>query len=224
MINTLSDQSATFDAQQAKQLGVLLTDGLTDLGLSYSELQIEQLIAYLSLLYRWNFAYNLTAIKEPEAMLVRHLLDSLAVTGYLRGKRFLDVGTGAGLPGIPLAIVNQDKKFDLLDSNGKKIRFLFQARTQLGLNNIKECQQRVENLTDQHYEGILSRAFASLSDMVKSTRHLLASDGRFYALKGKLCEAELKALPKDYSIELLTELTIPGLKEQRHLIIIKQRP
>ncbi|MBV1931969.1 MAG: 16S rRNA (guanine(527)-N(7))-methyltransferase RsmG [Porticoccaceae bacterium] len=201
-----------------------LIDGLSELDQTYPEHQIEQLISYLLLLHRWSRAYNLTAIKEPEAMLVRHLLDSIAVTKYLRGLRFLDVGTGAGLPGIPLAIANQDRNFDLLDSNGKKIRFLFQVRTQLGLSNVQERQQRVENLVNiEKYDGILSRAFASLSDMVKSTQHLLASDGRFYALKGKISEIELKALPDDYGVELLTELIIPGLNEQRHLIVIEQR-
>lgn len=220
----MPDQHTAINTQLAKQLGAQLIDGLTELDQGYSEHQIEQLIAYLLLLHRWNRAYNLTAIKEPEAMLIRHLLDSLAVTSYLRGKRFLDVGTGAGLPGIPLAIANQDQNFDLLDSNGKKIRFLFQVRTQLGLTNVHERQQRVENLADEEkYDGILSRAFASLSDMVKSTQHLLASGGRFYALKGKISESELKALPQDYGIELLTELTIPGLNEQRHLIVIEQK-
>lgn len=220
----MPDQETVSNTQLTKHLSAQLIDGLSVLDQAYSEHQIEQLITYLLLLHRWSRAYNLTAIKDPEAMLIRHLLDSLAVTSYLQGNRFLDVGTGAGLPGVPLAIANRDRNFDLLDSNGKKIRFLFQVRTQLGLINVQERQQRVENLANvEKYDGILSRAFASLADMVMGTQHLLAPGGRFYALKGKISDTELKALPRDYGIELLTELTIPGLNEQRHLIVIEQR-
>ncbi len=212
------------DDSPGKQLRIQLIDSLGELEQTYSDYQVEQLVDYLLLLQQWNQAYNLTAIKQPEQMLIRHLLDSLAVTRHLRGQRFLDVGTGAGLPGIPLAIANKNRNFDLLDSNGKKIRFLFHVRTRLGLNNAKERQHRVENFTDvEKYDGILSRAFASLVNMVKSTQHLLASGGRFYALKGKISESELNALPDGYQVECLTELTVPGLNEQRHLVVIEQR-
>ncbi len=201
-----------------------LTKGSSALGQDYSELQIERLIGYLSLLHRWNRAYNLTAIKDPEAMVIRHLLDSLAVSPYLQGQRFIDVGTGAGLPGLPLALVNEQRDFDLLDSNGKKIRFLFQVRTQLGIKNIKEIHQRVEQLSGGRlYDGILSRAYTSLSDMIKTTQHLLAPGGRFYALKGKVHDQEIAAVPRDYCVETMIRLTIPGLNEERHLIVIDKK-
>ena len=219
-INALPDR----DAGLAPQLEARLGEGLVELGQSRSTVEIKLLIKYLLLLSRWNKAFNLTAIKHPEAMLIRHLLDSLAMEPYISGEKFLDVGTGAGLPGVPLAIVNPYREFDLLDSNGKKIRFLFQVRTQLGLKNVQEVQQRVEERTvSPRYEGILSRAFASLADMVQSTQHLLVSGGKYYAMKGKVPHTELKVLPKGYIVEAVVKLVVPGLDEERHLIVIEKK-
>ena len=219
-INTLPDREAGI----APQLEARLGEGLVELGQRRSKVEIRLLIQYLLLLSRWNKAFNLTAIKHPETMLTRHLLDSLAMAPYLSGEKFLDVGTGAGLPGVPLAIVNPHREFDLLDSNGKKIRFLFQVRTQLGLKNVQEVQQRVEERTvSPGYEGVLSRAFASLVDMVQSTQHLLASGGKYYAMKGKVPHAELKVLPKGYIVEAVVKLVVPGLDEERHLIVIEKK-
>jgi 16S rRNA (guanine527-N7)-methyltransferase len=219
-INTLPDSEQAV----AQQLGVLLTKGLAKLDQHRSELEIRLLIKYLLLLNQWNKAFNLTSIKHPETMLKRHLLDSLAIEPHLSGEKFLDVGSGAGLPGVPLAIVDRHRDFDLLDSNGKKIRFLFQVRTQLGLNNIREVQQRVEErVVERGYDGILSRAFASLSDMVQSTQHLLAPGGRFYAMKGKEPYVELKALPKGYNVEAVLKLVVPEVDEDRHLIVIEKK-
>jgi len=181
------------------------------------------MLQYLGLLQRWNRAYNLTSIKDPVQMLSYHLLDSLSVGPYLQGRSFVDVGTGAGLPGIPLALTHDDKTFSLLDSNGKKVRFLFQVKTALQLNNVKELQGRVEEYQpEQLYDGVISRAFASLTDMIEGSEHLLVPGGRFYAMKGRYPDKELSGLPKGYKVEQAIELKVPTLDQQRHLIIIKK--
>ena len=195
--------------------------GLERLHLSCNEKQINQLLNYLDLLERWNKAYNLTAIRDPFDMINLHLLDSLAISVELQGDRFIDVGTGPGLPGIPLAIMNQNKNFTLLDSNGKKTRFLFQTKLELGLDNISEVNQRVQDFhTKQTYDCVLSRAFSSLGDMVENCHHLLNQNGYFLAMKGKLPQTELRELPKNYKVEKLHSINVPGVEGQRHLIKI----
>ena len=190
-----------------------------------SDEKIDLLLSYLLLLIKWNKAYNLTAVRDPSAMIKKHLLDSLTVCEFLEGERFLDVGAGAGLPGIVLAIVFPDRRFDLLDSNGKKTRFLFQVKTELGLSNISVHHTRVEQLqTSRGYDGILSRAFATLFDMVKGSEHLLANTGSFYAMKGVYPEDELKELSvkkKHYNVLACHPLSVPGEPGARHLMIIK---
>ena len=174
---------------------------------------------YLDLLYKWNQAYNLTAVREPTAMVTRHLLDSLAVAPYLKGERALDVGTGAGLPGIALAILFPQREFHLLDSNGKKTRFLFQVKTALGLDNMVVHQARVESFTaTERFDTVLSRAFATLRDMVHGTRHVLSEQGRFLAMKGTYPTAELAELLDENLRATVTPLTVPGLDEERHLV------
>jgi 16S rRNA (guanine527-N7)-methyltransferase len=195
--------------------------GLERLHLSCNEKQINQLLNYLDLLERWNKAYNLTAIRDPFDMINLHLLDSLAISVELQGDRFIDVGTGPGLPGIPLAIMNQNKNFTLLDSNGKKTRFLFQTKLELGLDNISEVNQRVQDFhPKQTYDCVLSRAFSSLGDMVENCHHLLNQKGYFLAMKGKLPQTELRELPKNYKVEKLHSINVPGVEGQRHLIKI----
>ena len=195
--------------------------GLERLHLSCNEKQINQLLNYLDLLERWNKAYNLTAIRDPFDMINLHLLDSLAISVELQGDRFIDVGTGPGLPGIPLAIINQNKNFTLLDSNGKKTRFLFQTKLELGLDNISEVNQRVQDFhPKQTYDCVLSRAFSSLGDMVENCHHLLNQNGYFLAMKGKLPQTELRELPKNYKVEKLHSINVPGVEGQRHLIKI----
>ena len=155
-------------------------EGLSRLSLSLSAEKIDLLLAYHQLLMKWNKAYNLTAVRNPQAMISRHLLDSLSIASYVEGQRFLDVGTGADLPGVVLAIVFPERSFDLLDSNGKKTRFLFQVKTELLLSNIDIYQCRVEqHQVAQPYEGIFSRAFATLDDMLAVCRHLLAQSGHW---------------------------------------------
>ncbi len=199
----------------------LLRSGLTDLGLCCDDAQIVKLQQYVELLCRWNRAYNLTAIKDPIDMIRLHILDSLSISRYLQKTRFIDVGTGAGLPGIPLAIVNPTKFFSLLDSNGKKTRFLFQAKTELCLNNVEELNLRVEDFTpEEKYDGVLSRAFSSLNDMLYGCNHLVADLGCFYAMKGRLDNLELNSLPKHYTVTNTYPLRVPGVEADRHLITI----
>jgi len=200
----------------------LLERGLQELTLSLPSATEERLLAYLQLLARWNEVHNLTAIKNPLEMVTRHLLDSLAVLPYLRGKQFIDVGTGAGIPGIVLAIACPDTEWELLDSNGKKTRFLFQVKTTLGLDNISVCHHRVEQYHPSRlFDGVVSRAFASLADMVRCCRHLLAEGGVFLAMKGQWPEQELADLTGLATLDASYPLNVPGLAEARHLLVLE---
>jgi 16S rRNA (guanine527-N7)-methyltransferase len=206
------------------ELANSLNSGVAELGISLSEQQQRLLLQYLELLVKWNRAYNLTAIREPAKMVSRHLLDSLAIAKHLRGQRVLDVGTGAGLPGIPLAIVFPDREFHLLDSNGKKTRFLFQVKTDLGLDNISVHNARVESFTPiEQFDVVLSRAFASLLDMVSGCRHLLCGGGHFLAMKGNYPEQELLAIESVCQVESVSSIAVPGLSGQRHVVTMTCR-
>ena len=202
--------------QQALELGI------KTLGLSCSSQQVEQLLAYLEMLQRWNKAYNLTAIREPIQMVRLHLLDSLAIHPYVQGVKYIiDVGTGPGLPGIPLAILNPDTNFTLLDSNGKKTRFLFQAINDLSLANVKEINHRVEKYQpEQSFDIVLSRAFSSISDMLTQCDHLVSDSGCFLAMKGKKPDSELSQITKDYKVVDLSHINVPQVDSERHLIKI----
>ena len=198
-----------------------LASGSSALGLALSNDQQVLLLDYVELLSKWNRAYNLTAVRDPGQIVCRHLLDSLAIAPLCPGTSLLDVGTGAGLPGIPLAILFPERDFHLLDSNGKKTRFLFQVKTALGLDNISIHQNRVESFEATGlYDVVLSRAFASLLDMVVSCRHLLASNGQFLALKGSYPEKELLAVSDLCEVQSVIPITVPGLDEQRHLVVL----
>jgi 16S rRNA (guanine527-N7)-methyltransferase len=202
-------------------LATQLRAGCEALSLSVDAGQQQRLLDYVALLARWNKAYNLTAIRDESQMVTRHLLDSLAIAPFVSGQRLLDVGTGAGLPGVPLAILFPQRAFHLLDSNGKKTRFLFQVKTALGLDNMMVHQARVETYrVTTPYDAVLSRAFASLQDMVQACRHLLAPGGSFLAMKGALPAGELDALGEDYPQRAVFPLHVPGLDEQRHLVVI----
>ena len=201
-----------------------LQRGCDALGLQCDAGQRQQLLAYLQLLHKWNAAYNLTAVRDPEQMVTRHLLDSLAVAPYLPAGNAIDVGTGAGLPGVPLAIVFPQRQFALLDSNGKKTRFLFQVKTALSLDNMQVHHQRVESFQPSgYYDVVLSRAYASLRDMVSSCRHLLAPGGRFLAMKGSLDPGELDQVAASCEVLAVHALAVPGLDEQRHLLELALR-
>ncbi|UTW44628.1 16S rRNA (guanine(527)-N(7))-methyltransferase RsmG [bacterium SCSIO 12696] len=199
-----------------------LRTGIAELGLELNDQQIGLLLAYLDELHRWNKAYNLTAIRDPEQMLHLHILDSLAVMPLLQGQHFVDVGTGPGIPGIPLAIVFPEKTFQLIDSNGKKMRFVFQTCLKLKLDNVTEQQIRVEQFQGRSggYCGVLSRAFTSVPDMLEKCHHLASENGRFYAMKGKLPTDELSALAKHYKVVASHQLQVPGVDAERHLIEI----
>lgn len=211
-------EAAPDDRQRAE-----LTAGCEALGLALSAAQLQALCDYLALLVKWNRAYNLTAVRDPADMVRKHLLDSLAIAPLLAeaGERLIDVGTGAGLPGVPLAILFPERDIHLLDSNSKKTRFLFQVKSALGLANMAVHHARVEaHRPAQLFDGVLSRAFASLEDMVAGCRHLLAPGGRFLAMKGLYPEAELARVAGTCDILSVTPVEVPGLAEQRHLVVM----
>ena len=196
--------------------------GLRELELNCSALQLEKLLKYLDLLQRWNKAFNLTAIRDPLQMVRLHLLDSLAIHPYVQELRsIIDVGTGPGLPGIPLAILNPEINFTLLDSNGKKTRFLFQAINELKLSNVSEINHRVEAYQpNQLFDAVISRAFSSISDMLNQCDHLVSDQGCFLAMKGKKPDSELSQMTKAYKVVEVNEVNVPLIDSERHLIKI----
>lgn len=185
-----------------------------------SKQQKQQLIDFVKLLDKWNKAYNLTSIRDPEEMLVKHIMDSLVVSQHLEGNQFIDVGTGPGLPGIPLAIINPDKQFTLLDSLGKRITFIKNAVRELKLSNVTPVLSRVEEFQAQQFDGVLSRAFASLNDMVNWCYHLPNASGRFYALKGQYQTEEVAEITKPVEVLEVFKLDIPELVGERHLVVL----
>lgn len=204
------------------QLKSTLDRLLSQTELSVSDLQRDQLVTLVTLLDKWNKAFNLTSVRDPHAMVGRHIVDSLVVGPYLSGRHFIDVGTGPGLPGLPLAIANPDKQFVLLDSLGKRIRFIRMVIHQLGLTNVIAVESRVEAYQpEQKFDGVLSRAFASLDDMVSWCAHLPASTGRFLALKGQYPEQELQTLPAHLVLDKVQSLVVPEQDGDRHLVVIK---
>ena len=195
---------------------------LAQANIKISDQQIQQLIDLVNLLNKWNKAYNLTSVRDPQEMLVKHILDSLVVSPYLQGDRFIDVGTGPGLPGLPLAIINPSKQFVLLDSLGKRISFIRNAIRELGLINVTPVLSRVEEYQpEDKFDGVLSRAFASLKDMTDWCHHLLKENGYFYALKGIYQEDEINELNKKYTVQEVIELHVPELIGERHLIVLR---
>ncbi|WP_409524330.1 16S rRNA (guanine(527)-N(7))-methyltransferase RsmG [Nitrincola sp. MINF-07-Sa-05] len=198
----------------------LLSSRLKGLGLDLSSQQQEQLLNYLALLVKWNKAFNLTAIRDPEQMIDRHLVDSLSIMPHVPAGRLLDVGSGAGLPGIPLAICRPDLQVTTLDSNGKKTRFQLQAKAELKLENLNVINSRVEQYQVDPFDSIVSRAFASLRDMLEWTGHLCAESGVFLAMKGLYPEQELNDLPAGYVLKDSHRLDVPGTEGERHLLIL----
>lgn len=198
-------------------------DGVNRLSIELSLGQQELLQQYLQLLQRWNKVYNLTAVRDPQQMLPLHLWDSLSVVGLVAGDNCLDVGSGAGLPGIPLAIFYPDRQFTLLDTNGKKTRFIQQAASELKLNNVQVVQQRVEQWQpDRKFTAIISRAFASLADFVTVSAAHLQDDGILYAMKGRYPEQEITELPEGWVLTRSHPLDVPGLDAERHLLELKR--
>ncbi|MDG4562928.1 MAG: 16S rRNA (guanine(527)-N(7))-methyltransferase RsmG [Candidatus Competibacter sp.] len=178
-----------------------------------------RLAVFLSLLERWNRAYNLTAVRDPKAMVVRHVLDSLSILPWLEGMRVLDVGSGAGLPGIPLAIVRPDCEFVLLDSNGKRTRFMNQVVAELKLANVSVVRSRIEDYRPAILmNSVVSRAFATLAEMVAEAGRLCAPEGRLLAMKGVFPDDELARLPSGYNVVGVYPLQVPDLDAERHLV------
>ena len=199
----------------------LLQDYFKD---QFSDSILSQFAQYLALMSKWNKTYNLTAIKDPADMVLLHIADSLSINPYLSGKKIIDIGTGAGLPGIPLAIINPDKKFTLLDSNSKKTRFLIQVVSELKLSNVEIVHARVEDYKPAGcFDAVLSRAFSSLLKMVETTSHLCCNNGQLLAMKGIEPLQEIKELTNRVIVDKLAKLKIKGLNAERHLVIIQPR-
>ena len=199
-----------------------LDAGLSSLGIALDETAIARLLDYVDLLERWNAAYNLTAVRDPAEMVTRHLVDSLAILPFVSGATLADLGSGAGLPGIPLAIAAPERETLLVDSNGKKARFLREAVRRLDLKHVRVAESRVEDV-EGSFDCITARAFASLADMLGWGGHLLAPGGVWLAMKGRIAEDELDAVPAGFRAGNVVALNVPGLDAERHLVILKRR-
>lgn len=197
-----------------------LQAGLDELNLKLSDEQIDRLLSFIGLIDKWNKAFNLTSIRDQEAMVSLHLLDSLAVLPYVTGQKVIDIGTGAGLPGIPLAVCRPDKTFTLLDSNSKKTRFVQQAVLELKLTNVQVCHGRVEGFASEHlFDTVITRAFTNLPDILKMTGHLIAPGGVLLAMKGQYPEQELQQIGDGATV---IPIRVPGIEAQRCLIQINK--
>ncbi|MCG7200302.1 16S rRNA (guanine(527)-N(7))-methyltransferase RsmG [Marinobacter pelagius] len=198
-----------------------LRDGLAEMELSLTDGQQQQLLAFLALLNKWNKAYNLTAVRDERVMVSRQLLDSLSILPWVTTDHLLDVGAGGGLPGIPLAIALPDKRFTLLDSNGKKTRFLNQCVLELGLDNVDVIHGRAEDCQpEQPFTQIGSRAFTALENLVTWCGSLLANEGEFLAMKGQFPDDEVAALPAGWQVKSSQSLKVPGADGERHLLVV----
>lgn len=210
--------------QDLTKIAKVLRQKLAAANYHYAPHTHEQLLNYLLLLDKWNHTYNLTSIRDVVEMIPLHILDSLAIAEYVRGQRVIDIGTGAGLPGMPLAIVQADREFILLDSNGKKTRFLTHVVQQLNLSNVKIVQKRAEHYqTETCFATIVSRAFSELNAFLQKTRHLCCKDGQFLAMKGHYPHAEIARIDASFQLLATYSLQIPELNAQRHLICLGKK-
>jgi 16S rRNA (guanine527-N7)-methyltransferase len=212
-----------------RDLEKILLQGAAEMGVNLSSLQSELLLRYITEFEKWNKAYNLSAVRDIRQMVERHLLDSLSVVPSIQAGAFaygsmVDVGTGGGLPGIPLAIMFPQTKFTLLDSNGKKTRFLFHVKTLLNLTNVTVENCRVEEFKPvEHFDAVISRAFASLQDMTDGCAHLLKSDGVFLAMKGIFPQNELEPIAAKIDLIQTIELAVAATEGERHLLVLKPK-
>ncbi|UTV99548.1 16S rRNA (guanine(527)-N(7))-methyltransferase RsmG [Marinomonas rhizomae] len=198
--------------------------GAQQMGAALSDETIQTLVKYLAMLEKWNKAYNLTAIRDVEQMISLHLLDSLATLPFITGDNIIDVGTGPGLPGMVLAICYPEKRFTLLDSNGKKTRFLTQVKMELGIHNATVANERVEKHPYQgEYDHVISRAFASLQDMINWTLPLPKETGNFLAMKGVYPSEEIAALPKEVDLVSVEPLNVPNVQAERHMVVMTRK-
>ena len=204
-------------------LDAALAAGVLELGLVLQAFQRKQLLTYIELLTKWNKHYNLTAIRDPHEMLGQHVLDSLAILPHLSGRQFLDVGSGAGLPGIPMAVARPECEVTLLDSNQKKTAFLQHVAIELELGNATVRSTRVETWRpNQHFDTISSRAFSELAEFVRQSQHLLAKEGVLAAMKGAYPHAEIERLPEGFRIRAVKRLVVPGVAGERHLVLVER--
>ena len=198
----------------------LLEKGADQLGIGLTSRQLSLMGQYLALLIKWNKAYNLTSVRDPKGMVTRHLLDSLTVAPYMKGARILDVGSGPGLPGVPLSILHPDKCYILLDSNGKKTRFLKEVKMQLNLDNVLIVKERVERFQDETgFDSIICRAYSSAPDFFLAVAHLGTVDCRYMTMKGQLLADELNSIPDSFKQPEIIKLKVPCLSEERHLVV-----
>ncbi|HBK54906.1 MAG TPA: 16S rRNA (guanine(527)-N(7))-methyltransferase RsmG [Xanthomonadales bacterium] len=212
-MNTLSDNPSR-----------LLADGLAALGLADPSLG-QRLDTYLDLIERWNRAYNLTAVRDRGEMIVRHLLDSLVVSPFVGSGPLADIGSGAGLPGIPLALADPDLAVMLIESNGKKARFLREAVRRLDLGNVRVIEARAEAVPEPGCcDCLTARAFGTLAELIRVGGHLLGPGGRVLALKGQRPDEEIAGLPRGWRLDRIAALSVPGLSAQRHLVIVVRDP
>jgi 16S rRNA (guanine527-N7)-methyltransferase len=203
--------------------GGRLEKGITELGLSLGREQRNKLLQHLALLEKWNQVYSLTAIRDGEKAVSGHLLDSLAVSPYVTGTRVLDVGSGAGFPGIPIAVARPDIQVVLLDSSHKKAAFLRQAVAELQLKNTAVICERVESWqAAEKFDWIISRALADIAEFIALTQHLLAPSGVFAAMKGVYPFEEIERLPADFRLRRVHAVAVPGLGAERHLVLIER--
>ncbi|OBA00554.1 16S rRNA (guanine(527)-N(7))-methyltransferase RsmG [Halomonas sp. G11] len=211
---------ATLFSGLPSQVATRLDEGLSALGTPVTARQHDQLLGLLALLHKWNRAYNLTAVRDVNDMVSRHVLDSAAVLPFVEGPRLLDVGSGPGLPGLVLAILKPELSVTLLDSNGKKVRFQRQAVMELGLSNVTPVQARVEQFAESVFDQVVSRAFASLVDFVNLTRKLPTAEGQWLAMKGPGANEELRDLPGDIRLHARHTLNVPFETAERQLLIL----
>lgn len=198
-----------------------LVAGLAALPLELPAATVERLLSYVQMLARWNATYNLSAVRDVDEMVTRHLLDSLAALRYVEGSTLVDLGSGGGLPGIPFAIAAPQRAVTLVDSNGKKTRFLRAAVRELKLDNVRVLECRVEAV-EGTYDCVTARAFASLVDMLRWGGRLLAPDGLWLALKGRFPDEELAGVPAGFRVDRIEPLAVPGLDAERHVVVIKR--
>lgn len=208
-------------------LAAVLREGLAAMGLALTADVQTRLLGYVALLKKWNATYNLTAIRDERQMVTQHLLDSLSVLPVLQesglaGRRWADIGSGAGLPGIPLAVVRPDLEMSLVETVEKKSAFQRQAKIELGLVNVTVVNRRVEDVAGGQFDAVISRAFADLAEFVRLAGHLLTQGGRLYAMKGLLPEDEISRLPPGWTLVESAALNVPGLDVQRHLLVIER--
>ena len=201
-----------------------VADGLASFGIQATGNQIVQTGKYLSVLIKWNKSFNLVSTQDVSEILRKHFLDSLSINSYLSGSHIIDVGSGAGFPGIPLAIFNPDKRFTLIDSNGKKTRFLFQVKmtSDLSLVEIKNC--RIEHYqTERQIDMVVSRAVSNLADLAVKLRHLVTKESRILIMKGIVPKNEIRSLPNDFEVVNIKKLELEGINLERHLIEISRK-